>query len=70
MTFTQSLNAFADHVLNTALGTVDAGACHASWGQECACTDITGHFCATQHRWTQWQYSCSGVCKMNLNACC
>ncbi len=70
MTFMQSLNAFADRVLETTLGTVEAGACVPSHGQECLCEPVTGNYCYNQHRWTQYQYSCLGGCLYASHACC
>lgn len=69
MTFTQSLSAFGDHVLDKALKTVEAGACFPSHGQLCACTpnDVQ---CPTGDQLQRWNYSCFGVCNTPTVICC
>lgn len=74
MTFIQSLNAFADRVLATTLGTVEAGACVPENGHLCGCMFSPNGYCWKSHnpQWlTQTQYSCYGRnCYINPNACC
>lgn len=72
MTFRQSLNGFADRVLNTTLGTVEAGACVPENGSLCGCLySPNNHFCWQYQAYTRIQYSCYGHCThVNYNACC
>lgn len=69
MTFSQSLTAFGDHVLDKALKTVEAGACFPSNGQLCACVpnDV---LCPTGRKQQRWIYSCFGLCAHSTIICC
>lgn len=71
MTFRESLNAFADHVLDKAVGTVEAGACVPSAGQLCACLIFSSLPCwANQHKLNHIYFSCHGVCRVLNGTCC
>lgn len=70
MTFRQSLGAFADNVLDKALGAVEAGACVPSNGQQCACLSIFQSFCNKQGHNDKFTWSCLGKCVDNGHTCC